>query len=139
MIYGSIPAARWLRARIEAALAGGPYAGRVYPGRLLPPDAPLPAIQVYREAATDGRGPVGTDIPRETLRYTVKAVGEGQDEESLLPLAEALHRAIHGQRGTQDGHRIEVDRQGELPFGDLLDNNHPYVQLGGVYAVDVTD
>lgn len=98
-------------------------------------NAAAPYVTIRHLGSSD-RHVVGGAIVASVARFEVTAWEEGTDTTRIKPVVEAVHGALHGQRGgTVDGMVISgcvrdaaVERQVEE--GDYL-----YTQLGGEFVV----
>lgn len=112
------------------------------PGRIWDSTPPSGATEPYVELiVTEARdiGGVGMTEVMAAAELTVKAVGQAEGYDPLLPVASAIHAALHGQTSvtlTGSGVMLSSRRVRSVAYPEQQQGIE-YRHLGGTYAVNV--
>jgi hypothetical protein len=125
-----------LRAHTEVIAISG-LADRIWIG-VAPPDSTYPFITMNVLAATDRMGAARPRSIWADCLVLVRGTLNGPNPAALRPVALAIHKALHGKRGTTSVARIVASVR-ERPHSPPpeTENNQWYVHLGGEYRIKV--
>ena len=124
----SLETAPWIKSQIESASTLTAWYD------LIPATVKLPAVRFHQQAASDINGVASMqDRIITNIQWLVVIVKEGLSIASLVPLANQVDNALHGQEGSTTTVHIECARLEPFTLLETDDAGVSYRHVGGIY------